>query len=428
MNFIDIIKTSSVNLWRNKGRTFLTVIAIFIGAFTIALTTSVNSGVNSYIKKQLAVFGNSRAITINKKKDSGRSLVAGGITEFEEGQGANENGFKLLTPEDLERLRKMPEIESDSIEPTISSTLDYIQIGDSKKFKAGVLNFGKDFAPDVRTGRLPQNAREAMLTQDYIEAFDISDKDLIGKTLKIRISDQITKENKILEVKIVGILNKNMIQSSSVLMDFNLAKEIFDFNQKSMPEVQRTQFFGAYGYFKDEKFTSDDVKFEEIKAEFDKRGFTIARLQDRIQSVMDITNGVTGALIVFGGIALLAASFGIINTLYMSVRERTREIGLMKAMGLSNGKIFTLFSVEAMLIGLLGSVLGIWAAIGVGGAINNFASNSFLKGLEGLSLTQFTPENSIRITLVVMFIAFIAGSLPARAASKKDPIEALRYE
>ena len=100
----------------------------------------------------------------------------------------------------------------------------------------------------------------------------------------------------------------------------------------------------------------------------------------------------------------------------------------MKAMGLSNRKVFALFSAEAILIGVIGSVLGILAAKGVGSVLNNFASQSFLKGLEGFDLTLFTLENSFAIVAIVAFIAFIAGALPSRSASRKDPIEALRYE
>jgi len=127
-------------------------------------------------------------------------------------------------------------------------------------------------------------------------------------------------------------------------------------------------------------------------------------------------------------IALLAASFGIINTLLMAVQERTREIGLMKAMGLGRNKIFMLFSIEAVLLGFWGSLLGSLAGIGIGQVVNRIASDTFLKDLPGFNLTEFSPQSVAVIMLIIMSIAFIAGTLPARRASQKDPIEALRYE
>ena len=112
----------------------------------------------------------------------------------------------------------------------------------------------------------------------------------------------------------------------------------------------------------------------------------------------------------------------------MSVQERTREIGLLKAMGMSRGRIFRIFSLEAIMIGFWGSLLGLGAAMLVGRTINNYATETFLKGLEGFSLTIFTPLNGLVVCLIIMAIAFIAGALPSLRAAKQDPIEALRYE
>ena len=130
----------------------------------------------------------------------------------------------------------------------------------------------------------------------------------------------------------------------------------------------------------------------------------------------------------FAGIALLAASFGIVNTLLMAVQERTKEIGLMKAMGMSSRKVFLLFSTEAMLLGFWGSLIGSLAGVTVGLVANKVATDTFLKDLVGFELTSFPLLSIFVIMFIIMMIAFLAGTLPARRASKKDPIEALRYE
>lgn len=100
----------------------------------------------------------------------------------------------------------------------------------------------------------------------------------------------------------------------------------------------------------------------------------------------------------------------------------------MKAMGLGRNKIFMLFSIEAVLLGFWGSLLGSLAGIGIGQVVNRIASDTFLKDLPGFDLTVFSLQSVSVIMLIIMSIAFIAGTLPARRASQKDPIEALRYE
>lgn len=112
----------------------------------------------------------------------------------------------------------------------------------------------------------------------------------------------------------------------------------------------------------------------------------------------------------------------------MSVRDRTREIGLMKALGLSQGKVFSIFSCEAILIGLFGSLLGLLGAMGIGQALNSVARKTFLKGIDGFTLIQFNWPNSLLIIGIICLITFLAGTLPARRAAKLDPITALRYE
>jgi putative ABC transport system permease protein len=165
-----------------------------------------------------------------------------------------------------------------------------------------------------------------------------------------------------------------------------------------------------------------------VKSELADADLAGQTVEDQLGVVQTIITGIIGVLSAFAVVALIAASFGIVNTLLMSVQERTREIGLMKAMGMSNGRVFGLFSLEAVVIGFLGAALGALAAIGVGSAISTAASSTVLADLPGLTVLLFEPATVITVIVVIMLVAFLSGVLPARRAARQDPIDSLRYE
>ena len=432
MKFLDMIGTSASNLWRNKGRTFLTVIAIFIGAFTITLTSAVNTGVNDYIERQLSIFGKeNKGVQIVKKVEM--NGISGGLEEYKEGEtGGNQEQSIYSTPSlaksDIEKLKKIEGLEN--VKPAENILGDYIEGANGKKFVSGnitSINENTDVKLDIKAGKDISTKNEAVISQDYIENLGFKNaENALGKTIKMQFSNQFNGEKKVYDFKISGVMNKNLVQNQLTVISNEFKKEILAFQQKNMPEAQKEKYFAATATLNPE-FRNEE-KLQMVKNAGDKEKYTITTYADQIKNLTNVVNAITGGLTVFGAIALLAASFGIINTLYMSVRERTREIGLMKAMGLSNGKIFQLFSIEAILIGVIGSILGIILASLAGVALNNFATANFLKGLEGFELTKFALQNNTTITIAIAIVSFLAGALPARSASKKDPIEALRYE
>jgi putative ABC transport system permease protein len=173
---------------------------------------------------------------------------------------------------------------------------------------------------------------------------------------------------------------------------------------------------------------STPAQITQLKKALTDQGYSGQTVADRLGSFVTVINGIVGVLDAFAVIALIAAGFGIINTLLMSVQERTREIGLMKAMGMGGGRIYALFSLEAVFIGFLGSAIGAAVAIVIGSVVSGALSTTLLSALPGLNLLQFAPASVAVIILVVMGIAFLAGTLPARRASRQNPIDALRYE
>jgi putative ABC transport system permease protein len=171
-----------------------------------------------------------------------------------------------------------------------------------------------------------------------------------------------------------------------------------------------------------------DDEISALKDRLTDAGYTGSTVADQLGGFKTVIDGIVLVLDAFAVLALLAAGFGIVNTLLMSVQERTREIGLMKAMGMGDGRVFTLFSLEAAFIGFLGSAIGVVIAMLVGGGVSSRLSASLLSGLPGLTLIAFDPLALVAIVAVVMAIAFLAGTLPAARAARADPVESLRYE
>ena len=112
----------------------------------------------------------------------------------------------------------------------------------------------------------------------------------------------------------------------------------------------------------------------------------------------------------------------------MSVQERTREIGLMKSLGMTSGRVFGLFSMEAVVIGLMGSLIGVGGGLAVGLVGNRLLVDGPLKDVTGLQLFAVEPLSVLGIVALIVGIAFVAGALPAVRAARKDPITSLRYE
>lgn len=427
MKISDILKSASSNLMRNKGRTILTIVAIFIGAFTIALTTGVNIGVNEYIDKQVGNVGGENQIFVQPKMDVSMGNSDGPAKYDPDKKTSSMQQQQMLDDKDIEKIKEVKGIKT--VEPVRSAVIDYIEGSSDEKYVFSAMMTMDDMNIDLETGKKvsqKSSAYEINLAPEYVKALGFkSSEDAVGKIVKLGSSSSLEGKQEIVEAKIVGVRNASLIQGGMSLMNNALINKLVSINEQGLPENLKNQY-GMVVAEADKDSSKEEIN--KIKERLSDAGFSGSTVEDEIGMIRNVINAITGVLTMFGAIALLAASFGIINTLYMSVQERTREIGLMKAMGLGSGKVFMIFSVEAALIGFLGSVLGILGAMGAGALVNQVAADSFLKELTGFTLIQFSAPYSAVIILVIMLIAFLAGTLPARRAAKLDPIESLRYE
>jgi putative ABC transport system permease protein len=155
--------------------------------------------------------------------------------------------------------------------------------------------------------------------------------------------------------------------------------------------------------------------------------FSIVDEIDQIRTVFLIIDSVLGLL---GGISLLVASFGIANTMIMSILERTREIGIMKAIGAEDREIKLIFFVEAAVIGVVGGLVGVLIAWGIDGLANRLAYRFILKP-QGASFIDFFSLPiylSVGAILFALIISILAALYPAARAARIDPVRALRHD
>lgn len=434
MRIFDIIRSANANLARNKIRTVLTIIAIFVGAFTLALTTGIDTGVNRYIDAQLGNVGGENTLIIYPKtpdmtQDNNKVMEYQPKTD--QSLSANpSSAVSMPKPISKQALQKIKDL--DGIKDANFYTMpevDFITSQETdKKFVISLSEAIPGITVDMETGQTPSiesDRSEISLEPRFVETLGFKDpKQAVGQKVTLGVTSALTGEQKVFEATVVGVQSQSLISDGYSNVNPALSTVITTSSETDTLKSP-TQHYSATAILKDD-LSKDQIA--NIKNEISDLGYDAKTVDDQIGMVRSIITAITAVLTMFGAIALLAASFGIINTLYMAVQERTREIGLMKAMGLSNGKVFTLFSIEAILIGFWGSVLGIGVAMLAGYGINIIAKDSFLGDLTGFTLIQFSWQNILIIIGTICLIAFLAGTMPAVRASKLNPIEALRYE
>lgn len=422
MKFHDILNSAASNLWHNKGRTFLTIIAVLIGSLTLSITLGINSGVNNYLTKQIGNVGNTEQMIISHDFSSSSSSSA--PQKYNTNKSSN-NADGMLTKNDLKKIKTVKGLKN--IRALKDSNVTYVQGLNKIKYVIDAQpTLG--IAYDLKAGRqvaTSGKSSEILLTKQMMKAFGYHHvQQALGKSITLVTNSPVTKKKQKISATIVGVRNDSMVNSGQSVYSYGLSQKIIKANQAGMPQALQDRYVEIVAT----PTSKNSDKILTIEKKLAKKGYAAQTLKDAVKQLFQTFNIATGVLIIFGAIALVAASFGVINTLYMSVRDRTREIGLMKALGLGQGKVFSIFSCEAILIGLFGSLLGLLGAIGLGQVLNSVARKSFLKGIDGFTLIQFNWTSSLLIIGIICLITFLAGTLPARRAAKLDPITALRYE
>jgi putative ABC transport system permease protein len=391
----DIFLTASSNLFRAKLRTTLTIIAIFIGAFTLTITSGIGAGISAYINQQLGNLGAKNVLIVMpadsapgqndpvpKKYDPAKTTSAAG-------------GFRdsatVMTQTDLDKIKKQNGINS--VTPMLPVAADYISGKNPDKYQVTVSPNIRGTNLDLASGHDVDDSTagyQVVLPISFVEILGFGSADnAVGETVTFGISNALGKQVQ-QTATIVGIQQKSIIGGGGAIINHALTEKLYDLQSTGLPAATKGKYQIAEAVF-DSNLTTEQV--DKLKSDLKSQGYLARTVQDQIGTFKTVIAAIINVLNAFAVIALLAASFGIINTLLMAVQERTKEIGLMKSMGMGSGRIFLLFSAEAVMIGFWGSLLGVVVAYGVGNLADRILSHGFLKDLPGLHIVS-SPATS----------------------------------
>ena len=432
MRRIDIIKRAGRNLRQSKGRTILTALAISVGAFTIGLALMAGEGGRLYTNSMVDAAGDKKVIMVNKKAESSKKDE---LPEYGAPKGSEEDQAKKeeaawrskysMSDADLAKLRKISHVQT--VTPAYSTDgVAYAQSsGNGKKFALEIAVKADKTRAELAAGKLDNfmpKPGEIIIPNAYVQQLGFKDaQSAIGQTitLGLRSATQGSEVAKEMALKIAAVDKESdtiLYYQPTLRISTADAKEIYEFSHdKSQPNEYSTAIV-----------TVDDEKNIDVVKDEIGKDYSAYSIQDVRKTLLTMVNAAQAALAGFGGLALLASVFGIINTMYISVLERTSQIGLMKALGMSGRDIGKLFRYEAAWVGLLGGLIGVGLASLV--TLLNPVIASALKLSAGTNLLVINPLHIGLLVIGLVAMAVISGWLPSRKATKLDPIEALRTE
>ncbi|AZZ61219.1 ABC transporter ATP-binding protein/permease [Oenococcus oeni] len=401
--------------WRN----FLIMLGTGIGIFAVLLFSGLGNGITAFINSQINSLVNPRSVTV-MKNTSGKKMSQ---AQFEKAvqQASSNPSSMLIQKSELEKLKALKKVSA--VEPGYQFSQYTLKLDGVKNpvSGTGLQTWTKAYSSNtVKVGKKP-GENQIVIDKSQAQTFlgTKKYKQAIGKTVTLTFT-WINKDQQAVTVqkdlKIVRIANGGQ---SGAITGTNYS------TMKSMLEKA--------GAITDPNFVSvnaDSIdstktvakKINNIKTD-GKYTFGAITVGDVLNTVSSYVKLATNVLSAIAAISLVVSALMIIVSMYMSVSERTKEIGVLRALGEGKKDISRLFTGESVLIGLFSAVLALVLAFGIGAI-----ANKLLYGLAKANMVVITPGNVVFAFVIAIAISFLAALLPARRAAKLDPIDSLATE
>ncbi len=439
MSFRDLIGLVLLNLNRMRSRVVMTAMGVVVGTAAIVVLISLASGLQASTVQNFESFGSLNQITVFSSSRMGGDSSAEGLTADALDDLASIDGVVAITPYEslnggslsYNRLSGYASIYG--IDPDVIDNMDFVMAeGDDNIGNYTVIvgsDVGSRFSEDGDSGGGGGFGPMMMMGGGEEDSADTADAiDLMGKTITLELTrrnDDGDEETHKVRLRVGGV-----IESSGGQEDYNLYMSIDDVEDLTAWKNGERPDWEDEGYSQAIVIAEQDAEVTlEVTDEIENRGYfamSTTSVVEALNSTFMIIEAVLGGV---ASIALFVAAIGIANTMIMSVLERTREVGLMKAVGATNRDVLSVFLTEAAFIGLIGGIAGI--ILGMAGAqvIDVFAASYLASSGSDITSVVVTPLwLPIGAMIFSVLIGLGAGIYPAFRAVQLDPVMALKYE
>ncbi|MDD4989872.1 MAG: ABC transporter permease [Candidatus Pacebacteria bacterium] len=412
MTLKNNFKTAIKGLKTNKSRSALTILGIVIGITAIILIMSLGKGAQELILNQVRGLGSATIIIEPGREAQGPSDFGSLFTDSLKDREVE----ALLKPSNVPGIEGLTPMVILSTSVSFENEVDSFMVLGASPLVIDIVDVYPEFGQFFTDEQVQQLSAVAVIGSEVKEKL-FGSSDALNQNIKIK--------NKVF--KVIGISPK---KGQVGMLDVD--------NSIIVPYTTALKYLSGMNYYheiivktKSEKIVPQTV--EDIKATLrelhnitdpKKDDFQVMTQEDIAKRVGTVTSVLTVFLAAIAAISLIVGGIGIMNIMLVSVTERTREIGLRKALGATTKNILTQFLLESVILTCLGGIVGILLGI-----FFSFIASLILTKVVGSGWQFAVSVKAILLGLgVSAFVGLLFGIYPARAASKKSPIEALRYE